>query len=289
MPATDAAQAAVPDDRGDEARLCGSRVLPRRSRRGEDAGRTPDLEGLCRRLARQHRSGARDARRATSAPAAPVQHEGHNTTHFSVVDRYGNAVANTYTLNFSYGVGLVAAGTGILLNNELDDFAAKPDAPNAYGLLGFAANAPGPGKRPLSSMTPTIVLKDGKPFLDHRLARRQPHHHRGAASRRQRASIAAWTSQARYGAARAQPMDAGPGVCRAWLSARPDRGARSPRRCRHRAAADDVGQLDPGHALRLGRCRRSAHTRCLGSGLLIKSRSRLLARRDKRISHGGTA
>jgi gamma-glutamyltranspeptidase / glutathione hydrolase len=94
-----------------------------------------------------------------------VQPEGRNTTHFSVVDRFGNAVANTYTLNFSYGLGLVAAGTGILLNNELDDFAVKPDAPNAYGLIGFEANEPGPGKRPLSSMTPTIVLKDGKPFL----------------------------------------------------------------------------------------------------------------------------
>ena len=91
--------------------------------------------------------------------------EGRNTTHFSVVDRFGNAVANTYTLNFSYGVGLVAEGTGVLLNNELDDFAAKADAPNAYGLVGAEANAPGPGKRPLSSMTPTVVLKDGKPFL----------------------------------------------------------------------------------------------------------------------------
>jgi gamma-glutamyltranspeptidase/glutathione hydrolase len=74
-------------------------------------------------------------------------------------------VSNTYTLNFSYGLGLVAEGTGILLNNELDDFAVKPDAPNAYGLIGYEANAPGPGKRPLSSMTPTIVLKGGKPFL----------------------------------------------------------------------------------------------------------------------------
>src|SRR5580704_16735436 len=91
--------------------------------------------------------------------------EGSNTTHFSVVDSFGNAVSNTYTLNFSYGVGLVAEGTGVLLNNELDDFAVKPDAPNAYGLIGYEANAPGPGKRPLSSMTPTIVLKDGKPFL----------------------------------------------------------------------------------------------------------------------------
>jgi gamma-glutamyltranspeptidase / glutathione hydrolase len=82
-----------------------------------------------------------------------------------VVDRFGNAVSNTCTLNLSYGVGLVAEGTGILLNNELDDFAAKPGVPNFFGLVGGEANAPGPGKRPLSSMTPTIVLKDGKPFL----------------------------------------------------------------------------------------------------------------------------
>jgi gamma-glutamyltranspeptidase/glutathione hydrolase len=92
-------------------------------------------------------------------------HEGENTTHFSVIDRFGNAVANTYTLNFTYGLGLVAEGTGVLLNNELDDFAAAPGAPNAYGLVGGDANAPGPGKRPLSSMTPAIVLKNGKPFL----------------------------------------------------------------------------------------------------------------------------
>ena len=97
-------------------------------------------------------------------PASPL-HEGDNTTHFSVVDDQGNAVSNTYTLNFSYGVGLVADGTGVLLNNELDDFTAAPGASNAYGLVGFAANLPGPGKRPLSSMSPTIVLKDGKPVL----------------------------------------------------------------------------------------------------------------------------
>jgi gamma-glutamyltranspeptidase/glutathione hydrolase len=110
-----------------------------------------------------------DPEHATPASAihagGTVTPEGRNTTHFSVADKFGNAVSNTYTLNFSYGLGLVAAGTGIVLNNELDDFAAKADAPNAYGLLGFEANAPGPGKRPLSSMTPTIVLKDGKPFL----------------------------------------------------------------------------------------------------------------------------
>jgi gamma-glutamyltranspeptidase / glutathione hydrolase len=95
----------------------------------------------------------------------PAPREGDNTTHFSVIDREGNAVSNTYTLNLSYGVGMIAEGTGILLNNELDDFASKPMAPNVYGLVGTDANAPGPGKRPLSSMTPTIVLKDGRPFL----------------------------------------------------------------------------------------------------------------------------
>jgi len=95
----------------------------------------------------------------------PADFEGRNTTHFSVIDRDGNAVSNTYTLNFSYGLGLVAEGTGVLLNNELDDFTAKPGASNAYGLIGYDANLPGPGKRPLSSMTPTIILKDGKPFL----------------------------------------------------------------------------------------------------------------------------
>src|ERR1700742_1417021 len=97
----------------------------------------------------------------SASPAA----KGPNTTHFSVVDGKGNAVSNTYTLNFSYGVGLVAAGTGVLLNNELDDFTAAPGASNAYGLVGFASNLPGPGKRPLSSMSPTIVLRDGKPVL----------------------------------------------------------------------------------------------------------------------------
>ncbi|MGN8546203.1 gamma-glutamyltransferase [Bradyrhizobium sp. 13971] len=96
---------------------------------------------------------------------AKQPHEGDNTTHYSVVDAGGNAVSNTYTLNFPYGVGLVADGTGVLLNNELDDFTAAPGASNAFGLVGFEANLPGPGKRPLSSMSPTIVLKDGKPVL----------------------------------------------------------------------------------------------------------------------------
>jgi gamma-glutamyltranspeptidase/glutathione hydrolase len=108
-----------------------------------------------------------DPEQATPATEifSPTPREGSNTTHFSVVDRFGNAVSNTYTLNFPYGVGLVAEGTGVLLNNELDDFTAAPGAANAFGLVGFEANLPGPGKRPLSSMSPTIVLKDGQPVL----------------------------------------------------------------------------------------------------------------------------
>lgn len=96
---------------------------------------------------------------------APALHEGEQTTHFSIVDAQGNAVANTYTINFSYGSGIVAAGTGVLLNNEMDDFSAKAGVPNAYGLIGGEANAILPGKRPLSSMTPTILFRDGAPAL----------------------------------------------------------------------------------------------------------------------------
>lgn len=95
-------------------------------------------------------------------PNNPIPFEGNDTTHYSVMDRDGNVVSTTYTINFSYGTGIVAAGTGILLNNEMDDFSAKPGVPNAYGLIGGDANAVEPGKRPLSSMTPTIVMQDGE-------------------------------------------------------------------------------------------------------------------------------
>ncbi|OEG72214.1 gamma-glutamyltransferase [Shewanella colwelliana] len=99
------------------------------------------------------------------APGKIAGYESPQTTHYSVVDKWGNAVANTYTLNFSYGSGLVAKGTGILLNNEMDDFSVKAGVPNGYGLIGGDANAVKGGKRPLSSMSPTIVMKAGKPFI----------------------------------------------------------------------------------------------------------------------------
>jgi gamma-glutamyltranspeptidase / glutathione hydrolase len=95
----------------------------------------------------------------------PPPPEGTQTTHFSVMDRAGNAVANTYTLNFAFGSGWSVDGAGFLLNNEMDDFSAKPGVANAYGLLGGEANAVAPRKRPLSSMTPTIVFKEGRPVL----------------------------------------------------------------------------------------------------------------------------
>ncbi len=110
-----------------------------------------------------------DPERATPSdrirPGKPVGSESMETTHYSVVDADGNAVAVTYTLNGGYGNGITAPGLGFLLNNEMDDFSAKPGTPNMFGLVQGEANAIAPGKRPLSSMTPTIVLRDGKLFM----------------------------------------------------------------------------------------------------------------------------
>ena len=99
------------------------------------------------------------------APGNPHDYESEETTHFSIVDAQGNAVSNTYTLNFSFGTGIVAKGTGIILNNEMGDFSAKPGVPDAFGLLGGEANAVQAGKRPLSSMTPAIVFKDNELYM----------------------------------------------------------------------------------------------------------------------------
>jgi gamma-glutamyltranspeptidase/glutathione hydrolase len=107
------------------------------------------------------RIGERATPSADIAPGTPP-HEMPETTHFSVMDAAGNAVAVTYTINGLFGAGVVAPGTGFLLNDEMDDFAAKPGSPNMFGLVQGAANAIAPGKRPLSSMAPTVVLRDGR-------------------------------------------------------------------------------------------------------------------------------
>jgi gamma-glutamyltranspeptidase/glutathione hydrolase len=91
--------------------------------------------------------------------------ESEETTHYSIYDKYGNAVSTTTTLNSSYGNNIVVDGAGFLMNNEMDDFSAKPGEPNIFGLTGGEANSIEPGKRMLSSMTPTIVLKEGRPYL----------------------------------------------------------------------------------------------------------------------------
>jgi gamma-glutamyltranspeptidase / glutathione hydrolase len=117
----------------------------------------------------QKRRASIDPERATPSdqisPGLPASHEGTDTTHYSIVDEQGNAVAVTYTLNAGYGSGVTVPGAGFLLNDEMDDFAAKPGTPNLFGLVQGEKNAIAPGKRPLSSMTPTIILKDGKVFM----------------------------------------------------------------------------------------------------------------------------
>jgi gamma-glutamyltranspeptidase/glutathione hydrolase len=107
-----------------------------------------------------HRAGVSAELKPGVAP-----HEGSNTTHYSIVDRDGNAVSVTYTLNEWFGARVTAAGTGVLLNDEMDDFSVKPGTPNSYELVQGQANAIAPGKRPLSSMTPTVVSKDGQVVL----------------------------------------------------------------------------------------------------------------------------
>jgi gamma-glutamyltranspeptidase/glutathione hydrolase len=123
---------------------------------------------LDRLLSKGYAAGIRAAMGAGEAPlSAPLaaQHEKAETAHYSVVDGAGNAVAVTYTINGYFGAEVIAPGTGFFLNNEMDDFAAKPGTPNLYGLVQGEANAIAPGKRPLSSMAPTLVKKDGRVFL----------------------------------------------------------------------------------------------------------------------------
>ena len=127
------------------------------------------ITGLLDRTYLAHLRGTIDPEHATPSdqvrPGRPAGTEHDQTTHFSVVDAEGNAVAVTYTLNGGFGNGITVPGLGFLLNNEMDDFAAKPGTPNMFGLVQGEANAIAAGKRPLSSMTPTIVVKDGKLFM----------------------------------------------------------------------------------------------------------------------------
>jgi len=133
-----------------------------------DFHRVPVAELTSRAYAKQIHD-AIDPRRATPSaeirPAASFPRESTQTTHYSVIDAEGNVVSNTYTLNFSFGSGIAVPGAGFFLNNEMDDFSVKPGVPNVFGLIGDEANEVAARKRPLSSMTPTIVLKDGQPFL----------------------------------------------------------------------------------------------------------------------------
>jgi gamma-glutamyltranspeptidase/glutathione hydrolase len=188
--------------------------------------------------------------------------EGNNTTHFSVVDRFGNAVANTYTINLSYGVGMIADGTGILLNNELDDFAAAPGVPNSFGLVGYEANEPGPNKRPLSSMTPTIILRNSRPFM----VTGSP-----GGSRIITAVLQVILNVIDYGIPLGEAEHA-PRIHHQWLPDEtmieptvPSDVARPPR---HGVAAVHLGQFHRCHAAGSGRRRRQPHPRRARGGVL---------------------
>jgi len=120
----------------------------------------PYIDSLRKKINRERVTPSSEIR-----PGSELKPEIHGTSHFSVIDNEGNAVAGTLTINDSFGANLVVPGTGIFLNNEMDDFSAKPGEPNIYGLTGSDANAIRPGQRPVSSMTPTILFAAGKPVL----------------------------------------------------------------------------------------------------------------------------
>ena len=206
-------------------------------------------EGLRAEIDRQKARPALDIR-AGSAPRS----SGGNTTHFSIVDQHGNAVANTYSLNFNYGLGLVAGSTGVVLNNTLDDFAAKPGVPNAFGLTGGAAKG-APAPRPAAALLDDADhrAQGRRAGVRHRRARRQPHHHHGAAGAGQRDRLQEADRRGGRGAARARPVAARRGLCRAHPAGR-DRarahGARPPGADR---PDHGIGPLDRGHSGRTGR------------------------------------
>jgi gamma-glutamyltranspeptidase / glutathione hydrolase len=129
--------------------------------------KNPLSQMLSKEYAKHIRAGIDPKRAGISNKLVPGAgfNEGNHTTHYSIADQYGNAVAVTYTLNDWFGARVTAAGTGMLLNNEMDDFTAKVGVPNLYGLVQGENNKIEPGKRPLSSMSPTIVTRDGKPWM----------------------------------------------------------------------------------------------------------------------------
>jgi gamma-glutamyltranspeptidase/glutathione hydrolase len=132
-----------------------------------DFVKNPLARLLDKAYAAQIRAAINPTQAAVSRDLKPgvAPHEGNNTTHYSIVDKFGNAVSVTYTLNDWFGARVTAAGTGVLLNNEMDDFTVKLGVPNGFGLVQGQANAIAPGKRPLSSMSPTIVSQGGKPVM----------------------------------------------------------------------------------------------------------------------------
>ncbi len=131
-----------------------------------DAVKVPTAGLISKAYAKRRGEGISKERASqVEGGGAPFREEGVDTTHFSVVDRAGNAVSVTQSNNLPFGSGIVAKGTGIVLNDEMDDFSAKPGYPNVYGLVGAEANAIAPGKRPLSSMSPTILVRSGQPAL----------------------------------------------------------------------------------------------------------------------------
>ena len=177
-------------------------------------GSAPAVARIRRRDPRRRSITGRATPSAALGPGTPP-HEAAETTHYSVVDIDGNAVAVTYTLNGNFGAAVVAPGTGFLLNNEMDDFTVKPGAPNLFGLVQGKANAIAPGKRPLSSMTPTIVERDGALVARARQSGRAADHHLGARNDHQHRRFRPVAARRGRGAAVSPAMAARPAVLRA--------------------------------------------------------------------------
>ena len=166
---------------------------------------------------------------AEVGPGDLAPYESPETTHYSVLDSEGNALVNTYTLMFSYGSGVVIDGTGILMNNNLGNFTLRPDIPDAFGLMGSADNQIAAGRRPVSSMTPIIVLRRGPAVPAHRESGRQPHHHDEPAVAGERARTRHEHRRRHRAAADAPPVVPGPAGGGERLQPRRDPRAAGPR------------------------------------------------------------